>query len=72
VFWCGVWENSLSAIVELCRGLEGLAGAAGGRIEGREDYRFAALLISQGWPKQVRHLACGKGAVRLRIIVGIP
>jgi len=45
----GVRENSLSVIVELCRGLEGLIGAAG-RVEGREVYIPAGLSISHGWP----------------------
>ena len=46
----GVQENSLSAIVKLCRGLEGLIRAViraiGGRIEGYKVYILAGLLIS--------------------------
>ena len=64
--------NSLFIIVKLCRGLEGLDRAIEERIKGREVFISAGLLISYGWPKQVRHLAYSKGINKFRIIVGIP
>jgi hypothetical protein len=42
----GVWENLLSIIIKLCRGLEALIRAVG--IEGHKVYIPAGLLISHG------------------------
>jgi hypothetical protein len=67
---CEKTHDQRSAIVEL--DLEGPGGAIRSRIAGREVSSPAGLLISHGWPKQVRHFVCAEGADRFKIMVDIP